>query len=206
MAHCASAFQGAKEGKSPEVKSQENKTVNKAAPEKGDASADQSDTYTHPITVTGKAIDVDGKPIEGARIYLVAAQPGYKRLAETTSAADGSYKFEEVPLPIQRPQRNRDENYGAFEVFGTAKGHALAWRPKKYFRPDLERNNSTPGNPRGEDLPTGYGTLDPIRLDLTFTAPQSFRGQLVDDHGKPLADTTLEIRHCDVEWDAPEYA
>lgn len=207
VAHCALMLQEApsQEGKPPKDRHQEDKTTNSTAPAKGDASADESDTYTHPITVTGTALDADGKPIEGARIFLAAAQPGYRRLAETISAADGSYQFDEVPLPIQRPQRNRDQNDGYFEVFGIAKGYALAWRPKKRFVPDLRNYNATPGNPRGVDMPLGYGALDPIKLNLTFTAPQSFRGQIVDDHGKPLADTTLAIRHCDVEWDAPEY-
>jgi protocatechuate 3,4-dioxygenase beta subunit len=203
MAHCAPVLQAipSQEDKPTKDKSQQDKS----APTKDNASADDSDTYTHPITVTGKAIDSDGKPIEGARIYLVAAQPGHKRLAETTSAADGSYKFEEVPLPIQRPQRNRDENVGAFEVFGTGKGHALAWRPKKYFLPDLKQYDRTLGNPAGRDLPLGYGTDELIELDLTFTAPQSFRGQVIDDHGKPLADVMLAIRYCDTEWDLSDY-
>lgn len=198
-------------GKSEPGKSELSKTQNekpqesKAAPAKDAAAAEESDTYTHPITVTGRALDADGKPIEGARIFLASAQPGYQRLAETTSAADGSYKFDNIPLPIQRPQRNRDENYGAFEVFGIAKGYALAWRPKKYFLSDLKQYNRTPGNPAGHDLPLGYGTDELIELDLTFTAPQSFRGQVIDDHGKPLADVTLAIRYCDTEWDLSDY-
>lgn len=57
-------------------------------------------TYTHPISVTGRATDPDGRPIPGARIYLSSRRADYKRVAETTTDAEGRYRFQEVPLPI----------------------------------------------------------------------------------------------------------
>src|SRR5262249_41781618 len=143
------------------------------------------DTYTVPITVSGKALDQDGKPIAGAQIYLASQRPGYQRLAETTSSDDGTYKFENIPLPIKRGDTNRDQSYGAVEVCGTAKGFALAWRPAKAFYPDRKRVDDVVSD--AVDLPLGFGTEDPIELDLKFTSPQSFRGRIVDDHGMPLA-------------------
>lgn len=174
----------------------------KAEPVKQAAAKDDK-THTAPITVTGKALDKDGKPISGAQIYLASDQPGYRRLAETTSADDGTYKFENIPLPIKPADTNGDNNFGCFEVFGTAKGYALAWRQRKTFHPGLKRTKFA--HVDGEELPAAFGTEEPIELDLKFTEPQSFRGRIVDDRGEPLANTTLDIRYCDIDWDIRDY-
>ena len=165
-----------------------------------DGKAEEEDEYTAPITVFGRALDVQGKPIAGAEIFLASRDPGHKRLAQTKSAADGSYRFEEVSLPIKRPDTYSQRNRGSFEVFGIAEAHALTWRPKKYFYPEQKHPLDTPGNPIG-DQPSGYGTEDPVELDLTFGPPKTIRGRVVDERGQPIPDTTLAIRSCRMQWD-----
>ena len=50
-------------------------------------------TYTHPITVSGRALDPAGKPISGAHVYLASLRADYKRIAETTTDAEGRYEL-----------------------------------------------------------------------------------------------------------------
>ena len=93
------------------------------------------ETYTYPITVTGRAVDLAGKPVTGAHVYLASRRADYKRVAETTTDAEGRYEFHEVPLPIERANTVKGRDEGAFQVFGQAKGFGFAWRPTKWFHP-----------------------------------------------------------------------
>jgi len=164
-------------------------------PAEENTDGEAKEEYSVPITVFGRALDVRGEPIEGAEIFLAAREPGHKRLAQTMSAADGSYRFRDVSLPIKRPDTNAGKNRGSFEVFGIAEGYALAWRPKKAFYPDRKVVLDTWGDPN-RDQPPGYGAEDPVELDLTFGPPKTIRGRIVDELGHPIPDTTLAIRSC----------
>ncbi len=167
--------------------------------EKRRQSADPQ-TRTHPITVFGRAIDQEGKPIADAEIFLASPRNDCRLLAVVRTGSDGSYRFEDVPLAIEQADVNTGRDKGRFEVFGVAEGYGLAWRPAKSFYPDRKQVLDTWGNPR-EDQPPGYGTEDSIQLDLTFGPPRAIRGRVVDDQGKPIADTKLAIRSCDSVWD-----
>jgi beta-lactamase regulating signal transducer with metallopeptidase domain/5-hydroxyisourate hydrolase-like protein (transthyretin family) len=149
---------------------------------------------TLPITVRGRALTSDGKPLAGATIYLASVRGDWKRLAETTSNGDGAYEFRDVALPIEAPRDNRRQPVGAFEVFGMADGRAFAYRPLKWFRPN-QKHYDDRELMFMEDRPHGFGTEDPIELDLTFAKPQTLAGRLVDDAGQPIAGATLAIRY-----------
>ncbi|NOZ41211.1 MAG: M48 family metalloprotease, partial [Planctomycetes bacterium] len=153
------------------------------------------DEYTHPITVSGTALDTEGTPIADAKIYLAAERPGYRRLAETTTDKEGGYRFDNVPLPIHRADTNDGIDSGSFVVFGIAKGFALSWDRSWSFRTNV-KHESMSTYIDGKEVPSGFGTEDKIDLELTFMQPHSFRGRVVDDLGKPLADTHVEIRSC----------
>src|SRR5688500_4659887 len=60
----------------------------KAAGGKHEGKADSQNT--HPITVSGRALNQNGKPIAGAEIFLAAQHPFYGLLAETKTDADGN--------------------------------------------------------------------------------------------------------------------
>ena len=47
-------------------------------------------TYTHPISLTGRAIDSSGRPVAGASVYLTSRRADYKRVAEATTNAEGT--------------------------------------------------------------------------------------------------------------------
>ncbi len=154
------------------------------------------DTYTYPITVTGRALDLTGKPIPGAQVYLASRRADYKRVAETTTDAEGRYKFHDVPLPIERANTVRGRDEGAFQVFGQAEGFGFAWRPQKWFFPHPKPANIT-YEPEHRDPPVRYEANDKIALDLRFPPSAHLAGTIVDDRGNPLAGVRLEIRACE---------
>ena len=151
----------------------------------------------YPLTVTGQALDPDGKPIANARIFLASCGGNaYQRLAETRTDATGAYRFEKVLLPI-RPDGFNDKGppaRGYFEVFGQAEGFGFTWRPRKEIalpQPNLIRNAPV-------DPPDWYQPGDPIVLDLTFPPPARLAGRITNDQGGPLAGASVWLRSCDL--------
>jgi len=159
------------------------------------AAAPETESYTFPISLSGRAVDLDGKPIRGAKVYIASPRVESKRLAETVTNEQGRYEFRDVPLPIERVTTNRRRDSGAFEVFGQAAGYGFAWRPLKWFYP--KPNFDTPGSLKDRDLPVQYQVGDKIELDLKFPPPATLHGRVVDDRGQPIAGTRLAIRYCD---------
>jgi hypothetical protein len=150
-------------------------------------------TYKHPITVTGQAIDEQGKPIPDAKIYMASKLVAWRRIVSTTTDANGRYEFRDVELPIDTAKSELDQDKGAFEVFGEASGYGFAWRPTKRFYPQGQPN----GQPEpGIDDPAGFKATDQIALDLKFPPPSQLSGRIVDELGKPIANTRLTIRYC----------
>jgi len=159
-----------------------------------DSESEASAQVTFPITVTGHAVDETGNPIAGATVYLAASHPNSNRLAVTETDRNGAYRFEKVPLPIEQADTNKGRDVGTFQVFGEMDGYGFAWRAFKSFYPGSEHEKDRPS------LPTKFGRLDPIDLDLAFGKEAKLRGRIVDDKGQPIADTELAIRRCKPEW------
>ena len=152
--------------------------------------------YTHPITVSGRALDEDGQPIADARIYLISIRADSKRVAETLTDAKGRYEFKNAPLPIEPAQRNSSgHDHGAFEIFGSKPGKAFAWRPRKWYYP--KRNSNTYLYSPTQEVPSQFFADEPIELDLTFGKSQSIQGKITDDSGAPLAGVQIELRRCE---------
>ena len=151
--------------------------------------------YIHPITVTGRAVDLAGKPVRGAVVYLASRRGDYKRVAETTTDAEGRYEFHDVPLPIERANTVMGRDEGVFQVFGQAKDFGFAWRPEKLFYPHRDAANRTRVARR--DPPESYEANDKIALDLRFPPAAHLSGTIVDDRGKPRPGVRLEIRECE---------
>lgn len=184
----------------------ENKKKPLGEREANDTDKVSEDSYTFPITITGTAMDQQMNPIAGAEIYLVSRNPGYKKLAKTTSADNGRYAFESVALPIERADKVAGEDHGSFEIFAVAEGYALTWRTHKTVFP----NEAKKAEPNWEDkmmmdLPTYYGREEPINLNLTFTTPVTLRGRVVNSDGEPIPNTKLRIRGCGLEWWDADY-
>ena len=152
--------------------------------------------YTHPITVSGRALDEDGEPIADAKIYLISVRADYKRVAETVTDAKGKYEFRNALLPIEPAQRNSsNHDYGSFEVFGSKPGKAFAWRPRKTYYP--KRNGNTYRSSPSQEVPSQFFADDPIELDFVFGESKSIKGQITDESGAPLAGVRIELRRCE---------
>ncbi len=182
-------------------------SANAQPPSKKSSTADEERIYTVPVTISGRTLGTSQQPIAGATVYLASQNPGYKRIAETKSDKDGKYTFKDVPLPIR--QGDKPEGDGAsFEIFGTADGYGLSWRQQKWYRPNSAHYDNEHYEGFAEhkgDWPKGYGSDDPIELDLQFGPAANVRGRIVDDHGKPIANTLLDIRNADSQWDQDDY-
>jgi polysaccharide export outer membrane protein len=151
--------------------------------------------YTFPISVSGRAMDLEGKPIAGAKIYLASLRVDWKRLAETTTDGQGRYEFRDVPLPIERATTNNRRDGGAFEIFGQASGYGFAWRPQKYFYPQPNGDTFIAGE--DADMPVTFQVGEKIELDLKFPPPAKIRGRIIDDRGQPIPNAELAIRSCE---------
>lgn len=185
----------------PSIAGQQPKATAAVAPaqEKAPAAAPNGaihETYTHPITVTGRALDLTGKPISGARIYMASRLADYRRVAETTTDVEGYYELRDVKLPIELANTRSGRDEGVFQVFGEADGFGFAWRPVKWFFPGPKPGNIA-HEPEHRDPPSHYEANDKIALDLRFPPPARLFGTVVDDQGTPLPRAQLEIRGCE---------
>ena len=148
---------------------------------------------THPIALTGRAFDPDGNLLAGAKVYLASRTADAKRVAKTSTDANGRYEFRDVPLPIERADTVDGRDHGTFQVFGEAKGFGFAFRPVKTFY-SLPRPANFVEGPDRRDPPGFYEATDLIALDLNFPPAARLAGTIVDDRGKPLPGVRLEIR------------
>ena len=157
------------------------------------------DTYTYPITVTGRGMDLTGRPIPG-RPSVTWRRGGadYKRVAETTTDAEGRYKFHDVPLLSNARRHGQGVMKELFQVFGQAEGFGFAWRPQKWFFPHPEPANITYEPEHRDHARSLRGRTTRSLLDHAIPSlrPPCW-GTIVDDRGNPLAGVRLEIRACE---------
>ena len=140
------------------------------------------------VDVTGRAIDEVGRPVAGATVYLASTnriQAKEPLLAKTTTAADGSYEFRQVTLPMLQGQPALE---ASFEVFGTAIGYGFTWQGTRVYRPI-----PVPAQAAPEERGRVFYKNEPIVTELTFELPAMLHGQITDDFGKPLAGVRVEV-------------
>ena len=145
----------------------------------------------HPLSLSGRALTSDGKPLPGATIFVVSTNRIEQPLGQTVTDQEGRYAFRDLPLPV--PVETDPNTYvdARFEVFGRAPGMAIAWQGMKTINidPRIERDS--------EALDPGYFPGDKIVLDLTFDKPRPVSGRFLDEGGKPIAGVTVRLASCD---------
>jgi hypothetical protein len=151
---------------------------------------------TYPITVTGRALAPDGKPVEGAIIILVTLNGVDRLLGETKSDANGHYQFKDVKLPIPRYDDKDAFEAGSFQVFGKANDRSFAWRGMKTLCVD-PRFLGPDGKLPEKQRETGYLPGEKIELDLTFAQPYPITGRFVDEKGRPIPKVRVDLGSCD---------
>ena len=137
---------------------------------------------TTPITVRGRAIDSEGKPVAGATIYLVSTNGNDALLGTTTTDRDGAYTFRNARLPVSR-WRDDAPLAGTFQVYGTAPGFGFAWHGMRSYQP---RRRPDDWKVAGEDYSL-FGT-DPKVMDLRFPPAATISGRVLHETGQPVAD------------------
>ena len=151
----------------------------------------------HPITVEGRALDPDGRPVAGAAIVVTNAnrsRPGEVVLGRATSGADGRFVLVDLPLPVLPPAPGAIPRpaEGRFEVAGSAPGRAFAWHATQSYRPTAPPAGPRPGAPG-----LAFSAGEPIVADLVFGPPARVRGRVVDDAGRPVAGAKVQFGFVD---------
>ncbi len=143
------------------------------------------------FSVSGRAVDVDGKPVAGATVYLVSTNNSPERLLATVKTdKDGHYEFQDVKLPYR--VKNDEWEAGSFEVFGTCPKHAFAWSGMKLLKIDPRYKDV-----KGLVVPT-YFPSDQIEIGLEFAPPKKVSGCILNEKGDPIAGVKVHI--CSLDY------
>ena len=141
---------------------------------------------SHAITITGQASDNGGKPVAGATIRLVAL--GLRKpqeIGRATTDAQGRYEFRDARLPLAWSEHPR----GAYQIYGTAAGHGIAWQGTRHFHP---KNRPAGEKETSRGTPDVYAD-DTLVVDLKFGAEATLRGRLVDKADKPIVGAKVSL-------------
>ncbi len=130
-------------------------------------SANQSDASAPAaaITISGKAVNSQGGPVEGAKVMLYqmiyaegASSPKPEMVDEKSTAADGAFT-----LVIPQGVDPKKTSY----IVARKEGLALGW--------------------------TAWRLQGEQRLEITLGEPKDLAGEIVDEKGQPVADAEVRI-------------
>jgi protocatechuate 3,4-dioxygenase beta subunit len=185
-----SAKQQTKKDKTPEQKAEDAK----------DARKDEDPNIRYQaFSVSGRAVDPEGKAVAGATIFLVSTNgsPQEGLLGTTTTDKDGQYTFHDAKLPYRVKTKDDEWEAGSFEVFGKCSGRAFAWGGLKGLVIDPRFKDAKNAVPASKDYPLYYFPNDRIKIGLEFASPKKVEGQIVDEKGKPIAGFKVRLANCD---------
>ncbi|AGA31544.1 sigma-70 family RNA polymerase sigma factor [Singulisphaera acidiphila] len=153
----------------------------------------------HPVTIEGRALDQDGRPVAGASIMVTNAnrsRPGGsdKVLGRCVSGLDGRFVLRDLPLPVLQPDPSPIPKpaEGRFEVAGWAPGLAFAWHKIQSYRPSPRPADFKETEP-GLVIYTG----EPIHADLVLGPPARIHGRIIDDQGLPVVGAKVQVGYID---------
>jgi RNA polymerase sigma factor (sigma-70 family) len=143
------------------------------------------------LNLSGRATDLAGKPIAGASIFLASTNGIDKDLGQTTTDGDGNYRFSNILLPL-RPRTEDTPSQGTLQVYGTAPGFGFAWHGMRTYLP---QNRPLGEGINGEDYRLFQD--EPIVMDIRFPPAATLGGRIVDEAGRPLPGTEVQLFSCD---------
>lgn len=145
------------------------------------------------VHVVGVAVDPQGDPVAGARVFAVdtpnIGAVGHESTPiETKSDDDGRFEFELEVLTGREPSVPKSEaTVGEFCVYGVADGFGFTWAPEtKFIGRRLEEAESDESSP-------DYHIDHSPAVKLEFRPPAVWEGMLTDDEGQPLADALVQV-------------
>lgn len=157
----------------------------------------------HRLEVSGAAVDQQGQPVPGARVFAMATpsrRPGdfEQQPAETRADEQGRFQINLEVLVARDPtQPTGKQAAGEFCVYGVADGHGFTWVPECTFQPTARPESL-------QDLDaadTAAGTLffsdHRPEVKLSFGPPAPFEGYVTDDLGQPLAGTSVQVGYVE---------
>jgi peroxiredoxin len=152
----------------------------------------------HAIRIAGRVCGPLGSPIAGATVYITDAnrRRASLLLATATTAADGTFRAEDVRLPVWTPEPGPVPKpaEGRFEVAASAPGFGFAWLDAASYRPALR-----PENAGAEEVKGAFYQGEPIAVELVLGPPARLRGRVVDDLGQPVAGVKVQVGFTDDE-------
>ena len=141
-----------------------------------------------PITVSGRELDAEDKPISGTEIFLASPRNDDQPLATTTTDEEGR-SIASKRFRCSRAATPRSQGVATFEVFGRAEeeiGFSLAAAQmflSVYGRAGRQMVDGPNGTDRTRFGPIQFGREDAIELDLNFGPSGQCAGRIVDDSG-----------------------
>lgn len=129
------------------------------------------------VTVTGRVLDPDGKPLKGATVAFIP-----NLLGGDSTDEDGRFKFEDV-----RP--------GSYTILAEPPESAKPLVAKDGSRTTMARTYypSVTDQSLAQSVVIGNGGPSQFEIRLQTLLVQSIRGRVVDDDGKPVRDVELTL-------------
>jgi RNA polymerase sigma factor (sigma-70 family) len=142
----------------------------KTANTKADAAAKPArDTKTDTIALSGRVLDPSGKPVAGAKVYLLHSEDGKAPpKVQATSDANGRFRFTIAHKDVQLPPY-RGNRWDHVFLCAMAEGHGPALAPV------------------GKPEAAGEHTLQLVKDDVPI------RGSLLDLQGKAVSGATVRL-------------
>ena len=166
-----------------------------------DADKTDADAVQEQLEYSGTVVDPDGKPVSGARLYLVyfvpeptgLLTPDWQQFAVTDSQGDFQFTIGDDHFGPLAPARQWEPG----SICAVADGYGFAWSQAALFetsgkqlRAMRDRLNEIPSDMRArvQRLLSRRGA--PLRL---VPDDEPIRGQVLDINGQPVAGATLTL-------------
>jgi beta-lactamase regulating signal transducer with metallopeptidase domain/peroxiredoxin/protocatechuate 3,4-dioxygenase beta subunit len=148
----------------------------------------------HTVHISGRATNQDGKPVEGATVYVVQNNRyGLPDpvLGTAQTDIDGRYDLPNVSMPVLEfaPQPVPQPIEGQFQIVATAAAYGYTWRKSMSYRPSPRPAAETAST----DAADTFYAKEPIPVDLHFQPEVKVHGRITDDFDEPIAGAEVQL-------------
>jgi RNA polymerase sigma factor (sigma-70 family) len=170
------------DAKAPAVPATDAATTPEMAP------APKERVKTEPFSFAGSILSPDGKPVKNARVYFMT-EGVLKRL----DCPEGKFSFKDEPIPIHEELHvSKKVPMGHFRLVATSPEFGFIWSPQYDFIAEPYQWGSMMFTAEVY-LGNGSGRS----FSLRFREPSPCTGKVIDESGKPLANTIVRVQSCE---------